>query len=521
MFKRINQFINCIFRRLNDMKLSAIIITGLILISSLSAGLNYIINSRLLEDPEVLRIGILHSTTGPASPNGRYSDQAAYLFIRDFENNEGMLGGRRFKAFFYDTEGVPEKARENFSRLVEKDHVHVVIGSNTSDETRTLVFLADKYQTPFLAYTGPDEILNPVRKYLFSIAARQSSIIEKVLQLIFKQGLYKIAVIHTEDAYGLAGIESFREMGPKIGVSITDSVSFSLSPEISSELNYLDRKLSQIMSSDADAYVVWAVSSPGPALILKRAQALGMRKPIYISPENASYAFLREAGTAAEGVKTLDYAINVVDTLPNNDPRKLILRVFVSDYKDRWFQRPDFSSGFTFDAFLVLQESLRNLKGDLNKKTLREAIERVIMCGSTGCRQYSTSDHSGLSATSLVPVQNVNTKWTVFEKFALNENFGANFILPPGDISVGRDLVLNNCKPCHFGSNASETVLIERPAKSFQDIADDPASNNLSMTILLNYMNSSASHAGGMPYLSLSNYQVNSISAFILSLKSK
>jgi mono/diheme cytochrome c family protein len=185
---------------------------------------------------------------------------------------------------------------------------------------------------------------------------------------------------------------------------------------------------------------------------------------------------------------------------------------------------PDFTAGFTFDAFIVLQEALRYINGELTSNNLREAIEKVIMCGSTGCRQYTANDHSGLSATSLIPVQDINGKWQTFQKYAPSENFGFNYILAKAkkeDIDLGRELTLNNCAPCHFGSNRSDTVLIEKPARTFEEIADDPAVNNLTIVILVTYMNSSVMHAGGMPYLSLTNDQVYNIASFISSLNSK
>src|SRR5262249_3563791 len=74
---------------------------------------------------EPLRLGFLTVRTGALAAGGKQMEEGINLFLKERNN---MLAGRKVELFIADTGGSPPQAKSKVQELVEKDHVHVIIG---------------------------------------------------------------------------------------------------------------------------------------------------------------------------------------------------------------------------------------------------------------------------------------------------------------------------------------------------------------------------------------------------------
>jgi branched-chain amino acid transport system substrate-binding protein len=72
-----------------------------------------------------IRIGLVTVKTGPLASGGIDMERGLQQFLRERGN---VLAGRKVELLVADTGGVPAQARTKIQELVERDHIHVMIG---------------------------------------------------------------------------------------------------------------------------------------------------------------------------------------------------------------------------------------------------------------------------------------------------------------------------------------------------------------------------------------------------------
>lgn len=76
-------------------------------------------------NPEALRIGFLTVRSGALAAGGKQMEDGINLFLKE---RNSTLAGRKVELIVADTGGTPAQARTKTQELVEKNHVHVIIG---------------------------------------------------------------------------------------------------------------------------------------------------------------------------------------------------------------------------------------------------------------------------------------------------------------------------------------------------------------------------------------------------------
>ncbi|MCS7256844.1 MAG: ABC transporter substrate-binding protein, partial [Thermomicrobium sp.] len=74
---------------------------------------------------EPMRIGVLLTLSGPASPNGEANLRGIQLA---FEEAGNAIGGRPFELIVEDSGGNPEQALTKIRQLVEQQGIHLLLG---------------------------------------------------------------------------------------------------------------------------------------------------------------------------------------------------------------------------------------------------------------------------------------------------------------------------------------------------------------------------------------------------------
>jgi len=168
---------------------------------------------------EPIRIGAIFSVTGPASFLGEPERNTAKMLEEEINKAGGLLG-RKIELIVYDDESDTTKAVTAVDRLVKRDRVVAVIGPSTSGSTLAIVPKIEEAQIPLVSCAAARKIVEPVRRWVFKVAASDILAARKIFADLKQRDLTKVAILTASDAYGAGGREDIKEIAPQMGIAL-------------------------------------------------------------------------------------------------------------------------------------------------------------------------------------------------------------------------------------------------------------------------------------------------------------
>jgi branched-chain amino acid transport system substrate-binding protein len=171
-------------------------------------------------------------------------------------------------------------------------------------------------------------------------------------------------------------------------------------------------QLTKIRGLSPDAIVCWG-TNPGPAVVAKNMQQLGLKIPLYQSHGIASKKFIELAGAAADGIILPTGKILVAKGLPDNDPQKPVLLKYITDYEAKYKSAVSGFGGYAWEGLEMVALALQ--KAGVDRAKIRDEIEKINgYVGISGIFRLSPQDHNGLSKDeAFVMVRIVNGDWQI------------------------------------------------------------------------------------------------------------
>jgi branched-chain amino acid transport system substrate-binding protein len=336
---------------------------------------------------EPIKVGALLSVTGPAAFLGAPEARTLEMLAAEL-NARGGVAGRRVEVVVKDTGGSPEKAISFAKQLIDEEQVFAIIGPATSGETLAVKAIADQAGTPLLSCAAAEAIVNPVARWVFKTAQKDSDAIVQVFREMQRRGITKIGVLSSNTGFGKAGREAIAKLSPAHGIQIVaDEVYDKAATDLTAEVT-------KVKAAGPQAILNWSIE-PAQAIVIKNARQLGMKLPIFQSHGFANIQYVRAAGAAAEGVIFPASRIVVAETLPAGHPQKAVLVAYKKAYEARYGEEASAFGGYAHDAFTALVRAIGEVGPDREK--VRGAIEGMKgFVGTSGVFSFSPSDHNGL-----------------------------------------------------------------------------------------------------------------------------
>jgi branched-chain amino acid transport system substrate-binding protein len=353
---------------------------------------------------EPIRIGAIFSVTGPASFLGEPERNTAKM-LEEQLNREGGLLGRKVEVIVYDDESDTTKAVTAVDRLIKRDRVVAVIGPSTSGSTLAIVPKIEEAQIPLLSCAAARKIVEPVRRWVFKVAASDILAVKKIFHDLKQRGLTRVAILTASDAYGAGGREDIKELAPQMGINLAaDEVFGPRDTDITAQLT-------RIKGTAAQVIIVWG-TNPGPAVIARNRAQLKITTPLYMSSGVASKRFIELAGPEnAEGILLPAGRLLVEGQLPAGHPQKKVLGGYLKEYERRFNQPVSTFGGHAWDAIMVLAQAIRNANS-AEPAAIRDAVEKVRgFYGTAGEFTFSPDDHSGLTEEAFAMIRITKGDW--------------------------------------------------------------------------------------------------------------
>ncbi len=381
------------------MRSSARVFLGVLAALTLTAGGPFASAARAAEP---YKIGGIFSVTGPNSFLGDPEKKTMEMVVEEI-NAQGGIDGHPLEAVIYDSEGDPTKAVLHANKLLSSDNVIAVMGPSITPTSLAIVPIFEQNKTPLVSCAAGIKITDPVKPFVFKTAQNDILAVAAIYKHMQKHGIKKIGIITVASAYGESGKEQLVGQASKYGLEIVAKESFDAKD------TDMTAQLTKIRKEQPEAIVCWG-TNPGPAVVAKNVQQLGITVPIYQSHGVASPKFIELAGDAAENMLLPTGKILVADLLPDDDPQKAVLTKYIKDFTDKYKMPVSGFGGYAYDALHLIATALKGSNGDRQK--IRDALEKVNgFVGVTGTFNFTPEDHNGLGEDAFVMVRIKNGKW--------------------------------------------------------------------------------------------------------------
>jgi branched-chain amino acid transport system substrate-binding protein len=337
---------------------------------------------------DTVKLGAVLSLTGAAGTLGDPALKTLQMYV-DQTNKAGGLLGKQIELVTYDDGSEPAKANSFTKRLLDDDHVDMLIGGSTTGSTMAMYPLVDKAQIPYISLGGALVIVEPVKKWMFKVSHNDRMISEKVLMDMQKRGLKTVAMLTDTGGYGQSGLKETTALAPKFGVEVVAAETYGFKD------TDMTAQLAKIKDNGkAQAIFVFGFGQ-GTVIAAKNIAQIGLTIPQYQAAGAASQEFLDLSGKASDGVRLPSPAVLVGEQLADNDPQKAISLEYTKSYKDRYKSDASTFGAYARDAFFIWANAVKRA-GALDKAKVRDAIEQTKgFPGTCGVVNMTPEDHRG------------------------------------------------------------------------------------------------------------------------------
>lgn len=345
------------------------------------------------EDP--IKIGVLLSTTGAVGFIGDPEQKAVELYVKKINDTGGVLG-RKIELVSYDDASEPARSSSLTKRLIESDHVDLIIGGTVTPTAMATIPLVERAEVPYISVGGGLTIVDPVKKWVFKTPHTDRQVAKRILQDMKDKGHTKVGLLSETGGFGQSGRKEILENAASYGITIVADEKYGpkdtdVTPQLTTIKN----------APGIDALLIFCGAGTSPAMAVKNYARLDIKLPLYLPHAVVNQEFLNLTGSASEGARMPTAIFVVPDGVPATDPQKPVIDAFYKGYKETYNETASPFAGNSYDAIAIAVDALRRA-GTTDKAKVRQAIEETHgLPGLNGVFTMSATDHLGLPLESL------------------------------------------------------------------------------------------------------------------------
>ena len=309
---------------------------------------------------QTIKIGVVHTFSGPQATYGDFSDKGMRLYLKQHEKN--LPAGVKIEIINRDDGGPnPDKAKQLAQELVVRDKVNILMGATFTPVALAIAPVADEAKIPFVITNAGTSMIttrspNIVR---FSFTLYQSVVPLGTWAAKSYQSAYTLV---TDYAPGHDAEQGFIKGYTEAGGKISGSVRVPIQNQDFSAF------MQRVKDAKPNALMVFVPGGKTSAALMKSFTDLGLREagikligPGDIVPDEE----LVNMGDEALGVTTVFHYSSAADRPANKE--------FVAAWKKEYGENaiPNFVAVAGYDAMAGVIHAIREQKGKLDtEKTL-------------------------------------------------------------------------------------------------------------------------------------------------------
>jgi branched-chain amino acid transport system substrate-binding protein len=175
-----------------------------------------------------IRLGVITSITGSQSAFGQ-AHQRGYSIALDEINAAGGVGGRQIELDYCDDTSKPDQAVQCVSKLVDQDHVPLILGSYSSESTLAIVPVVTRKQVPLIIPTATaDNVMQQGSDWVFRICAGAADYATAMVDFLKNNGDPKrMVIIYENTNFGQSNAKAMQQAAQKAGIDVIDSEAYN------------------------------------------------------------------------------------------------------------------------------------------------------------------------------------------------------------------------------------------------------------------------------------------------------
>ncbi|UTV54090.1 ABC transporter substrate-binding protein [Burkholderia arboris] len=272
-----------------------------------------------------LKVGVDLSSTGPAAAIGITSKNAILMWPK-------TIAGQPVQVTVLDDASDPGTAVRNIRKLVDEDHVDVVVGPNITPAALAALDAVAAAQTPMITLVGSGAIVEPqegARTWAFKMAQSDSAMADVMTRYMANHGVKTVGFIGFADSYGDSWLNEFTRFADLRKIRIVATERFNRT-----DASVTGQAL-KLIAAKPDAILI--AGSGTPAVLPQRTLIeRGYQGPVYQTHGIATPEFIKLGGKDVDGTLFPTQPVVVARTLPADHPARKAALAFVDAYETKY-----------------------------------------------------------------------------------------------------------------------------------------------------------------------------------------
>ncbi|MGB9104296.1 MAG: ABC transporter substrate-binding protein [Terriglobales bacterium] len=314
-----------------------------------------------------VKIGVITSLTGSQAAFGQ-AHKNGYAIALEELNAKGGINGKKIELDFYDDQSKPDQAVQGVNKLVDQDHVPIILGSYSSESTRAIVPVVTAKQVPLIIPTAvADNIMQTGSQWIFRLCAGSGDYAKSTLDFLKNDGNPKtLAIVYENTNFGQANFNSMNKAAPAAGMNVVDTEAYQTSsPDYKSLLQRVKAK---------NPEVVYFASYLLDATTLMRQSEQGRFNPKYYTSAGTGFA-VADFPTEKGAGKYANYTFSVAQWLPSAKWEGS------KEFDEKFFQLTKTHPSFhALEAYIALMVAADAMKKNMTSPTaIRDEVRKTDM----------------------------------------------------------------------------------------------------------------------------------------------
>ncbi len=331
---------------------------------------------------EPVRIGITTILSGPFADRGQSEQYGAQLALNEINAAGGVLM-RPVEAFYADNACKPDVGVPATKRLIEQEHVPVLIGALCTPVTHAIMPVVAAAKVPLvIATSAGQDFVDASGKggndYLFKTIPSELDIAQGLIRYLGKHGVKSVAVVADAGGFPRSNAVAFARAAEAAGMKVTADET------VAAGTTDLAPLMDKLRASSPDA--VLTVLSGSTAPFFRAYEASGWKVPVsgrvdFAAASAAVSPKFRDGGGLA-GVTSVAVFSPVQDGV----------RDFVASYRAHYGLTPTQRSFFVYEAVYLVVDAIRRAGMD-DPAAIETALKTTTMSSRLG-GTYAPDDHN-------------------------------------------------------------------------------------------------------------------------------
>jgi ABC-type branched-subunit amino acid transport system substrate-binding protein len=332
---------------------------------------------------EPVRIGITTILSGPTADRGQSEQYGAQLALDEINQSGGVLG-RPIEAFYGDNACKPDIGVPATKRLIEQEHVPVLIGALCTPVTHAIMPVVQAAKVPLIIATSAGQDFVDAsgvggNDYAFKTIPSEVDIARGLIRWLKARGVKSVAVVAAADRFPQANLVAMAQAAKDAGMTVT---AMETVPAGTSDFAPL---LEKLKAGNPD--VLLTVLGGSTSGFFHAYEASGWKVPI-----SGRVDFGAALGAVSPAFRTtgLSGLSSIAVFTPLQD--KPGVRRFVANYEARYGLVPTQRSFFVYEATYLAVDAIRRAGTD-KPAAIEHALKTTKMPSMLG-GTYKLDNHN-------------------------------------------------------------------------------------------------------------------------------